>query len=245
MTTKSLIIFLIGVNQLFSQSTPLSPIPTSSQALSPTPTNPSQPPVTTPIPPTPSTSNDLKFLDDGLLDPSWFGTGVKFTESKSSDFIYIKPNISFKGKSFYLAPFEVNYLRSNRRDRDKELGDYILRNISTWFVSSFDEQLSPKPKWGSKEEAEIIIIGRLVDVNNAYGGPAMMFGAMAGQDNQDHATWEFKFIDSKTGEVLLACHHRKIIFYTFTYSTKKAALKTFQRWLSAFLSTDLSPVWSA
>ena len=245
MATRSLIIFLISINQLFSQSAPLSPISTSSQALSPTPTNPSQLPVGSPIAPTPSTSNDFKFLDDGLLDPSWFGTGVKFSESKSSDFIYIKPNVSFKDKSFYFSPFKANYLRTNRQDRDKELGDYILKNINTWFVGSFDEELTPKPKWGSKEESDITIIGRLVDVNNAYGGPAMMFGAMAGQDNQDHATWEFKFIDSKTGDVLLACHHRKIIFYAFTYSTKKAALKTIQRWLSAFLSNDLLPVWSA
>src|SRR6185369_8788396 len=45
-------------------------------------------------------------LDDGRLDPAWFGgPGVEFRETGDVDYVWMKPGFTAEGHSFWIKPW--------------------------------------------------------------------------------------------------------------------------------------------
>ena len=59
----------------------------------------------------------------------------------------------------------------------------------------------------SRTEGDLTLIGRFVDVNAGSKAAKFWLGFGAGSET---ATWDLKILDPRTGELLLAVHHRAI-----------------------------------
>lgn len=59
----------------------------------------------------------------------------------------------------------------------------------------------------SRTEGDLTLLGRFVDANAGSKAAKWLIGFGAGSET---ATWDLKVIDTKTGELLLAIHHRAI-----------------------------------
>ncbi|MBP1772957.1 MAG: hypothetical protein H6P99_2120 [Holophagaceae bacterium] len=59
----------------------------------------------------------------------------------------------------------------------------------------------------SRTEGDLTLIGRFVDANAGSKAAKWLIGLGAGSET---ATWDLKVVDPKTGELLLAVHHRAI-----------------------------------
>jgi hypothetical protein len=57
----------------------------------------------------------------------------------------------------------------------------------------------------SRTAGDLDLVGRFVDVNAGSKAAKWMIGLGAGSET---ATWDLKILEPKTGEVLLAVHHR-------------------------------------
>src|SRR5712692_3581411 len=44
-----------------------------------------------------------KKLDNGLLDPSWFGPNVEFRTTENIDYVWAKPGFSIKGRKLLIT----------------------------------------------------------------------------------------------------------------------------------------------
>jgi len=58
-------------------------------------------------------------LDDGRLDPAWFGSGVEFRTTSVIDYVWVKPGFSLKGKKLRVEEWpEPVFVAKERRARD-------------------------------------------------------------------------------------------------------------------------------
>ncbi len=140
-------------------------------------------------------------LDDGRLDPSWFGPAVEFRTTAVIDYVWVKPGFSLKGKKLRIEKWpDPAFLGKERRPRDAakayELAETMplrLRTILHHTLEGFAEVTT--------EGGDLALSGRLVD----YVAKGTM-GKSAPQ-----ATWDMKITDAASGELLVAVHHRKRI----------------------------------
>ena len=59
----------------------------------------------------------------------------------------------------------------------------------------------------SRSEGDLVLVGRFADVNAGSRAAKFWLGFGAGSET---ATWDLKLVDPKTGDLLLAVHHRAI-----------------------------------
>lgn len=146
-------------------------------------------------------------LDDGLLDPAWFGPGVRFSADPEVDYVWVRPGLNLRGRSLQVKAWEGPvFLKRGRDRRDRAAADH--------FTSAFPPILGEALAAGLRSRCTLVeanpdyvLEGRFVDMN--AGNPDLQaqvgWGAGAGS-----ATWDLKLVDARTGVPVLAAHHRVI-----------------------------------
>jgi hypothetical protein len=147
------------------------------------------------------------FLDDGLLDPSWFGDDLAFTKGDEVDFFWIKPGLELSGRTIFMKPWEdPAMLRKGRDGKDNAKATELTDSFPGMLRGALTGAFNGKAKV-SRTEGDIALVGRFVDANAGSKAAKWLIGLGAGSET---ATWDLKLVDAKTGELLMAVHHRAI-----------------------------------
>jgi hypothetical protein len=146
-------------------------------------------------------------LDDGLLDPSWFGESPTFAKGEDVDFFWIKPGLDLGGHSIFMKPWEDPVmLRKGRDGKDNAKATELTDSFPGMLRGALTGAVNGKAKF-SRTEGDLVLVGRFVDANAGSKAAKWLIGMGAGSET---ATWDLKVVDPKTGELLLAVHHRVI-----------------------------------
>lgn len=168
------------------------------------------------------------FLDNGLLDPSWFGDSVAFAKGDDIDFFWMKEGLNLTNHVIYMKPWEdPTMLKKGRDGKDNARATEITDSFPGILRGAITGALTGKAK-ASRTEGDIVLIGRFVDANAGSKVAKWMIGLGAGSES---ATWDLKLVDAKTGELLLAVHHRSMSGTAMTNISDKLA-----KWASKFAS---------
>ena len=145
--------------------------------------------------------------DDGLLDPAWFGDGITFTKGDNVDYFWIKPGLDLSGHTVFMKPWEdPAMLRKGRDGKDNAKATEITDSFPGMLRGALAGAFNGKAKV-SRSDGDLVLVGRFVDANAGSKAAKWLIGLGAGSET---ATWDLKILEPKTGEILLAVHHRSI-----------------------------------
>lgn len=144
-----------------------------------------------------------KGYDEGLLDPAWFGKELEFRTVEEIDYLWVKPGFSTAGKTLHLAKWQDPELLGEKRDSKDSTEAYELTEL---MPSRFKGALASVTKPVS-EGGDLVLTGQIVDCNAGSKAAKWIVGLGAGSAS---ATWNLKITDAKSGELLVAIHHRAI-----------------------------------
>lgn len=166
-------------------------------------------------------------LDEGLLDPAWFGREVEFRKTDEIDYLWVKPGLDLAGRTLHVDAWDdpVMLAKKKRDPKDaakaSELTDTFPGRLRGALSHSLDGIATV-----SRKEGDVVVTGRIVDCNAGSKAAKWIVGMGAGASN---ATWDLKFVDRATGELLLAVHHRAISGTTMSEIDDKII-----KWLEKF-----------
>ncbi len=179
-------------------------------------------------------------LDKGLLDPAWFGPGVEFRTTDTIDYLWAKPGFSIKGRKLHIEKWsDPEFLGERREARDSAKASELTEVMPSRLRGALAASLSGIAEV-SRDEGDITVTGRIVDCAAGSKAAKMWVGFGAGKA---YATWDIKFIDKATGELLVAVHHRSVSGTSLSEIDDKLA-----KWLEEFgqvLHDDLAVLASA
>jgi hypothetical protein len=149
-------------------------------------------------------------LDEGKLDPAWFGAGLEFREAEEIDYLWVKPGFTLEGRKLRFAPWQEPEFRgedaSERDAKDKRLANDLTRDLPEVFAEAFQNGLGSRvPQVESGEE--VTAVGRIVDCSTGSTAAKFWVGMGAGSGS---TTFDLKFVDAASGELLAALHHRVV-----------------------------------
>lgn len=148
-------------------------------------------------------------LDDGLLDPAWFGEGIEFHTSEALDYFWVKPGFSLQGKTLQITEWPDPVFLGPKQDvdsKDSARAFQLSGSMANWIRGGLSSALSGYAQV-SKDEGDYLLAGRFVDVNAGSKVAKWVVGFGAGSAT---ATWDMKITDKTSGEMLVAIHHRCI-----------------------------------
>jgi len=208
--------FLLGSALCLSAQEAPKPEPTpvapAAPAAAPAPVvAPNPAPAPAPIPPVAPTASPAPvkapLQDDGLLDPAWFGTGITFTKGDDVDYFWSKPGLDLTGRILFMKPWEdPAMLRKGRDGKDNAKATEITDSFPGMLRGALTGAFNGRAKV-SRTDGDLVLVGRFVDANAGSKAAKWLVGFGAGSET---ATWDLKILEPKTGEVLLAVHHRAI-----------------------------------
>jgi len=149
-------------------------------------------------------------FDDGKLEASWFGSGLEFREADEIDYLWVKPGFEFSGQKVAFAKWEeTNFLGEDagKRDaKDKRLANDLTGEMPGIFAEAFKNALAGKATV-VESGGNLRAVGRIVDCSTGSAAAKFWVGMGAGSGN---TTFDLKFVDAKSGEVVVAIHHRVV-----------------------------------
>lgn len=148
-------------------------------------------------------------LDEGLLDPAWFGQDIEFHTSNALDYFWVKPGFSLQGKTLQIGEWPDPVFLGDKADvdsKDSARAFELSGSMPNWIRGSLSNALSGYGQV-SKDEGDYVLSGRFVDVNAGNQLAKWMVGFGAGSAT---ATWDIKIVDKESGELLVAIHHRSV-----------------------------------
>lgn len=148
-------------------------------------------------------------LDDGTLDPAWSGTAADaFRETENVDYLWVKDGFTLQGRTLRIAPWEdFKFLRKDKRDtKDASKAGELTDVMPARLRGALGAALEGRARV-SREDGDLVLTGRFVDVNAGSKAAKFLIGLGAGSAT---ATWDMKITDATTGEVVVALHHRSI-----------------------------------
>ncbi len=148
-------------------------------------------------------------LDDGLLDPSWFGGPAEFRTTAEIDYLWVKPGFSLAGRTLHVQAWDdPQFLAANKkRDaKDSAKASELTDLMPSRLFGGLSQSLDGVAKV-SKREGDLILTGRIVDCNAGSKAAKWLVGLGAGSAG---ATWDIKIVDASSKELLVAIHHRAI-----------------------------------
>lgn len=151
-----------------------------------------------------------KLLDDAKLDPSWFGGEREFRTVDDIDYLWVKPGFALAGKKVMFAAWEEPQFRgeqaSERDTKDKRMANGLTSSMREIFSTAFSDGLA-----GSvtvvESGADIRAVGRIVDCSSGSAAAKFWVGMGVGSGS---TTFDLKFVDAASGELLAALHHRVV-----------------------------------
>jgi len=162
-----------------------------------------------------------KLFDEGKLDPAWFGGDREFHSTDEIDYLWVKPGFALAGKKIHFAEWEEPQFKGEKageRDtKDKRLANDLTANLPEIFGEAFQNGLADKVTV-VKSGGEIRVVGRIVDCSGGSTAAKFWVGMGAGSGN---TTFDLKFLDAKSGELLAALHHRVVSGTTLSTTDSK------------------------
>ena len=156
--------------------------------------------------PVPPPAPPQERLDEGLLIPEWFGPGPVWSRDKRVDYFWAKPGVRLEPPTLYLKPWEEPRFLSERDPLDYASGwqaaEYLQELLRNRLLGMRGVRLATSP-----DQTPYHAMGRIVEATHIRQGASATFGIAAGLPT---FTWDFKVVDVRTGELLLASHHRSI-----------------------------------
>lgn len=149
-------------------------------------------------------------FDEGKLEASWFGNGLEFREADEIDYLWVKPGFEFSGQKVAFVEWEeASFLGEDagKRDaKDKRLANDLTGEMPGIFAEAFKNALGGKATVVESGGA-LRAVGRIVDCSTGSAAAKFWVGMGAGSGN---TTFDLKFVDTKSGEVVVAIHHRVV-----------------------------------
>ncbi len=177
-------------------------------------------------------------LDEGRLDPAWFGPAAVFQPSKALGFQWLKPGLVVHHRALRLKAWEpAAWLLGKRAPKDQ----LLLERLQGILVPELAKGLQRGLKGAlpvSLTEGDVLLIGRVVDaVGDADDG--LFFGSTS-------LSFDLRLVDGDTGELLGAFHD------TLRGSNADILSLQYARWceqlgrlLASLASTSPTPVSAA
>jgi len=163
----------------------------------------------------------LAALDEGKLDPSWFGAVPEFREADEIDYLWVKPGFSFEGKKVRFDAWqEASFLgeKASERDaKDKRLANDLTGQMPELFAEAFENALGGQVTV-VESGGEVRALGRIVDCSTGSAAAKFWVGMGAGAGS---TTMDVKFVDAASGELLVALHHRVVSGTTLSTTESK------------------------
>jgi len=203
--SRALLLSLTFALSLVAQEAPkpeAPPVPTqpATEAAAPAPAAPA------PVAPI-ALKKVLPLLDEGLLDPNWFGPEVTFTKHDEVDFFWIKPGLDLTGRTLFMKPWDDPVMLKKGRDgKDNAKATALTDTLPATLRGALSGALNGKAKV-SRNEGDVEVLGRIADCNAGSSAAKWLVGFGAGQEN---VTFDIKLVDAKSKELLVAIHHRTI-----------------------------------
>jgi len=178
---------------------------------------------------------DTRRLDDGLLDPDWFGVAEGWRTRSGIDYFWMKPGFTLESRTIELASWPDPLFLNGKRDAQDGRTAYRLTDS---MPGRLERALSPALAGRaqvSRRKGDVRLIGRFVDLN--AGAPSWA------EPNYANATWDLKLVDAATGETLAAFHHRGVSGLDTLNLSEKV-----NRWLTRRLAPALREgyeVWAS
>jgi hypothetical protein len=165
------------------------------------------------LPPATADSHEKERLDDGLQDPAWFGPGITWTRGHGVDLQWARPGAHLDRPLVYLVPWDMPSLPSGKDALDHAMGGQVSEVLQACLRLSLGQpngvQLARAP-----EASPYHAVGRVVDATHIREGPQAVLGPLSGWPS---VAWDFKVVDTRTGETLLATHHRAVMAGHFAW----------------------------
>lgn len=137
-------------------------------------------------------------LDEGRLDPAWFGAGAVFQLTKNLGFQWLKPGLDLRNRSIRLKAWEPTAWLLGRRELKDER---LLVRLEKVLPTELERRLSKGLKAAipvSPSQGDVILSGRVVDAVGE-GEDSMSMGRAA-------LSFDLKLVDGDSGELLGAFH---------------------------------------
>ncbi len=165
-------------------------------------------------------------MDDGTLDPFFFGEGLEFCEVDKLDYLWVREDFEFSGHTLHFVEWpEPDFLGESAEDRDEEdhrLARMLNGEMAQTFAEAFGDEI--KGITTSLEPGDVVVEGRIVDCSTGNSTAKILVGFGAGSGN---TTIDLKFTDSESGELLVAMHHRVVSGTSWSTTESK-----FTKWIS-------------
>lgn len=154
-------------------------------------------------------------LDEGRLDPAWFGPGAAFRPSKTLGFQWLKPGLELRNRTLRLEAWDAPaWLLGPRAPKDLA----FFKRMENQLAPALDQNLRKGLKGALSVAAggDVRILGRVVDA--------------VGRDDDYMAmssvslSFDLKVVDGDTGELLGAFHD------TLQGPDPEAVALRFRRW---------------
>ena len=170
-----------------------------------------------------------RLLDEGKLDTAWYGDDREFRKADEIDYLWVKPGFSLSGKKVQFAKWnEPQFMgeKAGERDaKDKRLAGNLTSNMPEIFAEAFRNGLA-----GTVTVVEsggnVKVVGRIVDCTEGSAAAKFWVGMGAGSGS---TTFDMKFIDTKSGELVAAIHHRVVSGSSLSTTDSK-----FVKWVDEF-----------
>lgn len=136
-------------------------------------------------------------LDEGRLDPAWFGPAAAFQPAKALGFQWVKPGLDLRNRTLRLRAWEAPaWLLGKRETKDQA----FLRQVEDALPKALDHGLRRGLKGSLPVAAggDVHLVARVVD---AVGQADDYMAA-----GQMKLTFDLKLVDGDTGELLAAFH---------------------------------------
>lgn len=164
--------------------------------------------------------------DDGRLIETWFGAETELKGGKSVDYLWVKPDLDPSGHTLRMGAWEApEFLFPGRNDKDRQRAVELTYFFPIQLRSDLTRALAGKTTL-SGTAGDWTLVGRFVDVNAGSDTTRLLLPVGPGTAS---ATWDLKIVDSQTGELLLAVHHRALSGSAFTGIQDKL-----EKWSRAF-----------
>lgn len=167
--------------------------------------------------------------DEGKLDTSFFGGDLEFREADEVDYLWVKEGFAVDGRTLWFQEWpEHEFLGEKAHERDAEdhrLARQMTAEMHRLFADSWGRTLDGA-KTTIEQSGDIRVVGRIVDSSTGNTAAKVLVGFGAGAGN---TTIDLKFVDRKTGEVLVALHHRVVSGTSWSTTDSK-----FVKWTEKF-----------
>lgn len=168
-------------------------------------------------------------LDEGKLDPAWYGGAGEFRKADEIDYLWVSPGFSLDGKEIQFADWEEPQFKGEkageRDSKDKRLANDLTGNMPEIFGEAFRNALSGTVTV-VKSGGNLKVVGRIVDCSGGSAAAKFWVGMGAGSGN---TTFDLKFIDTKSGKLVAALHHRVVSGSNLSTTDSK-----FVKWVDEF-----------